>query len=249
MRLPGGAELQAPVGRRPAARARDRPRARAPGGGRPARRRRRPGGARRRRVRRLRGPRHARRRGHRARRPGGLVEPDRELPRVPGGDQRRRAHEPSRVPGAEVRRAARRRPTAPSGSSPATGATSCSSRRSTRSPRARSSSPPAPSTGGCRSTDLSDYEGTSVFYAAGPPEAQLCGAARVAVVGGGNSAGPGRGLARPRRRARHAPAPPRRPARDDVGLPHPRARALRRRGARPQRDRRAARTRRATRRR
>jgi thioredoxin reductase (NADPH) len=36
---------------------------------------------------------------------------------------------------------------------------------------------------------LSDYEGTSVFYAAGPPEAQACGAARVAVVGGGNSAG------------------------------------------------------------
>ncbi len=36
---------------------------------------------------------------------------------------------------------------------------------------------------------LADYEGTSVFYAAGPPEAQLCGAARVAVVGGGNSAG------------------------------------------------------------
>jgi len=37
--------------------------------------------------------------------------------------------------------------------------------------------------------DLPDYEGTSVFYAAGPPEAQTCGAARVAVVGGGNSAG------------------------------------------------------------
>jgi thioredoxin reductase (NADPH) len=37
--------------------------------------------------------------------------------------------------------------------------------------------------------DLSDYEGTSVFYAAGPPEAQLCGASRVAIVGGGNSAG------------------------------------------------------------
>jgi thioredoxin reductase (NADPH) len=36
---------------------------------------------------------------------------------------------------------------------------------------------------------LSEYEGTSVFYAAGPPEAQLCGASRVAVVGGGNSAG------------------------------------------------------------
>ena len=37
--------------------------------------------------------------------------------------------------------------------------------------------------------DLSDYEGVSVFYAAGPPEQQLCGAARVGVVGGGNSAG------------------------------------------------------------
>ena len=36
---------------------------------------------------------------------------------------------------------------------------------------------------------LADYEGMSVFYAAGPPEAQLCGASRVGVVGGGNSAG------------------------------------------------------------
>jgi thioredoxin reductase (NADPH) len=37
--------------------------------------------------------------------------------------------------------------------------------------------------------NLTDYEGSSIFYAAGPPEAQLCGAARVGVVGGGNSAG------------------------------------------------------------
>jgi thioredoxin reductase (NADPH) len=37
--------------------------------------------------------------------------------------------------------------------------------------------------------DLADYEGLSAFYAADPPEAQLCGASRVAVVGGGNSAG------------------------------------------------------------
>ena len=37
--------------------------------------------------------------------------------------------------------------------------------------------------------ELADYEGLSVFYAAGPPEAQLCGASRVGVVGGGNSAG------------------------------------------------------------
>jgi thioredoxin reductase (NADPH) len=36
---------------------------------------------------------------------------------------------------------------------------------------------------------LSDYEGISVFYAAGPPEALLCGASRVGVIGGGNSAG------------------------------------------------------------
>jgi thioredoxin reductase (NADPH) len=36
---------------------------------------------------------------------------------------------------------------------------------------------------------LEDYEGISVFYAAGPPEAQLCGGSRVGVVGGGNSAG------------------------------------------------------------
>src|SRR6185295_8942968 len=37
--------------------------------------------------------------------------------------------------------------------------------------------------------DLECYEGISVFYAAGPPEAQICGGQRVAVVGGGNSAG------------------------------------------------------------
>jgi len=35
---------------------------------------------------------------------------------------------------------------------------------------------------------LAEYEGVSVFYAAGPPEGQLCGASRVGVVGGGNSA-------------------------------------------------------------
>jgi thioredoxin reductase (NADPH) len=36
--------------------------------------------------------------------------------------------------------------------------------------------------------DLDEYEGFSVFYAAGPPEAQLCGGQRVGVIGGGNSA-------------------------------------------------------------
>ena len=36
--------------------------------------------------------------------------------------------------------------------------------------------------------DLGSYEGISVFYAAGPPEAQRCAGTRVGVIGGGNSA-------------------------------------------------------------
>jgi len=36
---------------------------------------------------------------------------------------------------------------------------------------------------------LEEFEGLTIFYAAGPPEGQLCGGSRVAVVGGGNSAG------------------------------------------------------------
>lgn len=36
--------------------------------------------------------------------------------------------------------------------------------------------------------DLDSYEGISVFYAAGPPEGQLCAGQRVGVIGGGNSA-------------------------------------------------------------
>jgi thioredoxin reductase (NADPH) len=36
--------------------------------------------------------------------------------------------------------------------------------------------------------DLAEYEGISVFYAAGPPEARSCSASRVGVIGGGNSA-------------------------------------------------------------
>ena len=36
---------------------------------------------------------------------------------------------------------------------------------------------------------LSEFEGLTVFYAAGAPEAQLCAGSRVAVVGGGKSAG------------------------------------------------------------
>jgi thioredoxin reductase (NADPH) len=36
---------------------------------------------------------------------------------------------------------------------------------------------------------LAEYEGLTVFYAAGPPEARACAGTRVGVVGGGNSAG------------------------------------------------------------
>jgi thioredoxin reductase (NADPH) len=36
---------------------------------------------------------------------------------------------------------------------------------------------------------LAEFEGSTVFYAAGAPESQLCTGSRVAVVGGGNSAG------------------------------------------------------------
>jgi thioredoxin reductase (NADPH) len=37
--------------------------------------------------------------------------------------------------------------------------------------------------------DVEAYEGVSLFYSAGPAESQRCGATRVGVVGGGNSAG------------------------------------------------------------
>ena len=37
--------------------------------------------------------------------------------------------------------------------------------------------------------DLAEFEGSTVFYAAGAPEARLCTGSAVAVVGGGNSAG------------------------------------------------------------
>src|SRR5207237_397581 len=36
---------------------------------------------------------------------------------------------------------------------------------------------------------LSEFEGMTIFYSAGPPEGQRCGGSRVAILGGGNSAG------------------------------------------------------------
>ena len=94
-----------PVDRSGLARAGDRPRARAPRGGRPGRGRRRPRGPRRRGLRRVRGPRDPRRREHRARRAGGHVPQNRELPRVPGRDHRLRADQPRGHAGAQVRSA------------------------------------------------------------------------------------------------------------------------------------------------
>ena len=104
MRLPGGGELQRPsngelsralgIGLELGAARR----------GRPAGHRRRPGRPRRRRLRRLGGPRHAGRREHRARRPGGDLAADRELPRLPGRDQRHRTDQPRDRPGAQVPR-------------------------------------------------------------------------------------------------------------------------------------------------
>ncbi len=52
--------------------------------------------------------------------------------------------------------------------------------------------------------NLEEYEGLSVFYAAGPPEAQLCGAAAGRRRRRRQLGRAGRRLARPRRRPRHA---------------------------------------------
>ncbi len=119
----------------------------------------------------------------------GDLAADRELPRLPGRDQRHRTDQPRDRPGAQVHRPHR---------DPLPGALARTGRRGrphreargrrTRWRPRRCCSRPAPNTANCRSTTSSDYEGLSVFYAAGPPEAQLCGAQRVGVVGGGNSA-------------------------------------------------------------
>ena len=130
-----------------------------------------------------------RRREHRARRPGRDLAADRELPRLPGRDQRHRADQPRGHPGAQVRRPHRHALPGDRARAGRRSATSSGSRRGTRSraravaARDRRRIPAA-----ARSRASHEYEGISVFYAAGPPEAQLCGAQRVGVVGGGNSA-------------------------------------------------------------
>ena len=94
---------------------------------------------------------------------------------------------------------------------------------------------------------LAEFEGLTVFYAAGAPEAQLCAGSRVAVVGGGNSAGQAAvWLARGGALVTllHRRADLRETMSDYLD---PRARALRRRRPRPKRDRRAPRRGRAPR--
>ena len=119
----------------------------------------------------------------------GHVAADRELPRLPGRDHRLGADEPRGHAGAQVRRAhgdALPRAVARAGrrTAPRAARGGPRDRGAHRAARDRRAVPAPP---GRRAS--SDYEGISVFYAAGPPEAQLCGASRVGVVGGGNSAG------------------------------------------------------------
>ena len=107
----------------------------------------------------------------------------------PAGNQRHRTDQPRDRPRPASSAPARRPPTAPRRSSRAPSGHLVRLEDGTRDLRRRRC---------CSSTgaeyrrlpvaDLDQYEGISVFYAAGPPEAQLCGAQRVGVVGGGNSA-------------------------------------------------------------
>ena len=76
---------------------------------------------------------------------------------------------------------------------------------------------------------LAEFEGLTVFYAAGAPEAPALRRLTRRGRRRRQLRRPGGRLARARRRARHPPPPPRRPPRDDVRLPDPRARAVRRR--------------------
>ena len=248
VRLPGGAELRAAEQRRALAGARDRARAGAARGGRPAGHRRRAGRA-------SAPPSTAPRRASTrwwsrapcsAARPGTSRRIENYLgfpAGISGTELTSRAVTQARKFGARTATPYRAQALEPGERAPPGQARG---RQRDRAP-GRCCSRPAPNTGACRSTTSTSYEGISVFYAAGPPEAQLCGGQRVGVVGGGNSAGAGGRLAGPRRRPGHPPAPPRRPRRDDVPLPDRRARPLRRRRPRPQRNQRAARRRRPAR--
>ena len=156
---------------------------------RPRDRRRRPRRAGRRGVRRLRGAANRDGRARGARRPGGPVEPDRELPRLPGRAERLRPRPPRHRPGPPARRraadASRRR---------------CSS-------RAEGSGGIVDLTGGgtlsanCvlvasgvsyRQLDapgFQEFTGAGIYYGAAMTEARSCADQHVVIIGGANSAG------------------------------------------------------------
>ena len=143
---------------------------------------------RRRGLRHIRGTRHADHREHGARRAGGRLPADRELPRIPSRDERLGADKPCGHASAKVRRPVGNPPTARFRAKSETDARPANGGR----PRIAALAVALATGAQYRRLPvegLSRYEGVSVFYAAGPPEAQLCGAERVAVVGGGNSAG------------------------------------------------------------
>ena len=107
----------------------------------------------------------------------------------PTGHLRSGAGRPRVHPGGEVRRQRGDRAPAAKLLLRAAALSPSSCRRATWCTPGRSSSPPARSTGSCRSTKLSTFEGAGVYYAATHMEAQLCAGEEVIVVGGGNSAG------------------------------------------------------------
>ena len=175
----------------------------------------------------------------------GIVTANRELPGVPCRDQRGGTLEPSRRADASSTPARPRR-IVPSRSSAETGGTSFVSRTARRSTRGRSAGDrcSVPSAAGCRSRRLR-----------GDQRLLRRRATRGAAVWSFTRrrhrwrqlGRPSRNMARPRRRPRDLASPSRGPARDDVRLSRARARALRRRGTRPQRDRLAPRSRRPSR--
>ena len=157
-------------------------------------RRRRAGGAGRGGLCRVGGPVGDRARRARDRRPGGRVEPDRELsglpdrhlgpgagrPRVqPGAEVRRRDRDPGRGRAARLSRAPTARTIRSSWRCPKTGASRA--RTVVVASGARYRRPDIP--------DLAMFEGAGISYWASPIEARLCAGEEVALVGGGNSAG------------------------------------------------------------
>ena len=83
--------------------------------------------------------------------------------------------------------------------------------------------------------NLSDFEGNGVSYWASPIEAKLCEGEEVALIGGGNSAGPGGGLPRAEGQAPAPDRAPRRPRGHHVALSdRPHRGAAERRAARRQ---------------